>query len=296
MDQVVKALAHNQRIRILVAKTTNLVQHAHQIHDTHPTASAALGRLLSVTAIMGSMMKNKNDQVTSTVYGNGPLRKTMAIAKSNGEIKGYVSEPHVHFINDNQKLDVARAIGNGHLEVIKDLGLKNNFTSTIDLVSGEIGEDFAHYFTISEQTPSAVSVGVLVSEDNDILAAGAIIIQMMPGAQEVDILAAEHVIKHLKPVSQMFHEGQNPKDIALALFEDVEILESLPLYYKCDCSKERTRRALMLIDLIDLKDIVREDKEIDVTCQFCQNNYHFDEQELLDIIKEKVQHDADRRH
>src|SRR5690554_801791 len=202
MDQVVKALAHQGSIRILFADITELVSHAQKIHDTLPTASAALGRLLSVTAIIGSMLKNENDQITCSIRGDGPLIKTTAVSNSKGQVKGFVSEPHVHYINEQtKKLDVARAVGKGTLEVIKDMGLKSNFTSSIDLVSGEIGEDFAQYFTVSEQTPSAVSVGVFVDQDNTVLSAGAIVIQMMPNAQQEDILAAEHVIKHLKPVS-----------------------------------------------------------------------------------------------
>ena len=297
MDQVINALAHDGHIRIIVAETTQLVKEAQRIHDTYPTASAALGRLLSITAIMGSMLKIEHDQITTTIYGDGPLHKSMAVAKSNGDIKGYISNPHVHLINEKtQKLDVAQAIGNGHLEVIKDMSLKHNFISTTDLVSGEIGEDFAHYFTVSEQTPSALSVGVLVDTDNEILSAGALLIQMMPDADEGDILAAEHVITHLKPISQIFHEGQNPKEVALALFEDVEILESRPLQYQCDCSKERTRRALKLLDLSDLKEMVKEDQEVDIECHFCASNYHFDEAELIEIINEKVAHDENKRH
>lgn len=297
MDQVIKALAHLGNIRILVADTTELVKHAQKIHDTLPTATAALGRLLSVTSIMGSMLKNENDQITCSIRGDGPLIKTTAVSNSRGKVKGYVVEPHVHFINEQtKKLDVAKAIGKGTLEVIKDMGLKSNFTSSIDLISGEIGEDFANYFAISEQTPSAVSVGVLVDDDNSVLSAGAIILQMMPGALEEDILAAEHVIKNLKPVSTIFHEQMTAEEVAKSLFEDVEILDVQPLSYDCNCSYERIRSALSLIDIIDLKDMLIEDKKAEIVCQFCKEKYVFDEKDLEKIIKEKISFNENKRN
>lgn len=297
MDQVIKALAHQGRIRVLVANTTELVRHAQRIHETYPTASAALGRLLSVTAIMGSMLKNKEDQITCTIRGDGPLIKTTAISNSKGQLKGYVVEPSVQFINkQTKKLDVAKAIGRGTLEVIKDMGMKHSFVSSVDLVSSEIGEDFAQYFTVSEQTPSAVSVGVLVGEDNQVLSAGAIVIQMMPDAQEEDILAAEHVIKNLKPVSTIFNEGQDAKNVARSLFSDVDILDAQPLQYHCDCSFKRIRSGLKMIDVVDLKDMLIEDEQAEVICHFCKEKYVFDKHELAEIIKEKIEFDENKRN
>jgi molecular chaperone Hsp33 len=249
-----------------------------------------------MSAIMGSMQKNKQDKITCTIRGDGPLIKLMAVSENNGNIKGFVAQPHVHFINhENKKLDVAKAVGEGTLEVIKDMGLKANFTSTIRLVSSEIGEDFAQYFTVSEQTPSAVSVGVLVDQDNTILASGAIVIQMMPGAQEEDILMAEHVVAHLKPVSTIIAEGQEPEAIALALFEDVQIVDKQPLQYVCDCSKERTRSALCLVDIMDLKDMLLEDEQAEVICEFCKEKYVFDRDDLAKIIREKIDFDENKR-
>mgnify|MGYP001069225415 CR=1 FL=1 len=297
MDQVIKALAHDGRIRIIVAKTTDLVETARLIHDTHPTASAAFGRLLSMSAIMGSMLKNPDDQITCTIRGDGPLIKLMSISDYQGNIKGFVAEPHVHLINDtSKKLDVAKAIGNGTMEIVKDMGLKTNFTSTIRMVSSEIGEDFAHYFTISEQTPSAVSVGVLVNQDHSIAASGAIVIQMMPGAQDEDIAIAEHVVAHLKPVSTIIAEGQKPKDIAMALFQDVQILDEHSLQYECDCSRERTKSALKLVDIVDLKDMLLEDGQAEIICHFCKKQYVFDQDDLTQIMKEKIEFDEHKRH
>lgn len=297
MSEIVKALAHDGKIRVIIAETTELVETARKIHDTYPTASAAFGRLLSITAIMGSMLKNKEDQITCSIRGTGPLTKLMAVSNSSGNTKGYVANPHVHLINPTTgKLDVKGAVGEGTLEVIKDMGLKSNFTSTIDLVSSEIGEDFVQYFAISEQTPSAISVGVLVGEDNAIISAGALLIQMMPGATEADIVAVEHVIKYLKPISTIFAEGQRPEEIATSLFGDIEILETKQMEYECNCSKERTRNALKLIDTIDLKEMIYEDEEAEIICQFCKKQYLFDQAELKEILKEKIAFDENKKH
>jgi molecular chaperone Hsp33 len=297
MSEIVKALAHQGRIRVIVANTTELVETARKIHDTYPTASAAFGRLLGITAVMGSMLKNKEDQITCSIRGDGPLIKIMAVSTSDGRTKGYVVEPHVHLINSKtQKLDVGKAVGSGTLEIIKDMGLKSNFTSTIDLVTGEIGEDFAQYFTISEQTPSAVSLGVLVGENNEVISAGALLIQMMPDATEEDILAAEHVIKYLKPISTIFHEGQSSEEVVKSLFGDVEILEVKQIEYVCNCSKERTKNALRLIDPIDLNDMIHEDEQAEIVCQFCKKQYVFDKEELKEILKEKIAFDEHKKH
>jgi molecular chaperone Hsp33 len=297
MDQVIKALAHEGRIRIIVAKTTDLVEKARVIHDTEPTASAAFGRLLSMAAIMGTTLKHPDEKITCSVRGDGPIVKMMAVANQAGQVKGFIGQPHVHFINETtKKLDVARAIGAGTLEVVKDMRLKSNFTSTIHLISSEIGEDFAQFFTVSEQTPSAVSVGVLVGENKEILASGAIVIQMMPGATEEDILTAEHVVKHLKPVSTIIAEGQNPKEITQALFEDVVILDEIEIQYVCDCSRHRTRSALKLVDILDLKDMLLEDEQAEIVCQFCKEKYLFDREDLAEIIKEKIAFDENKKH
>jgi len=293
MDQLIRALAHQGKIRIFVATTTQLVEEARQKHNTYPTASAALGRLLSVGVCMGSMLKSKDEKVSLIIRGDGPLKTLMVDANNQGIVRGFAANPQVHLISPiTQKLDVAAAIGAGKLQIIKDMNMKTNYTSTIDLQSGEIGEDFAYYFTVSEQTPSAVSVGVMVDTDSSILAAGAIIIQMMPDADSIDIEIAEHVVKHLKPVSQMIAEGMQAKDIASVLFDDVEILSAIPVKFECSCSKNRMRQALLTIEAKDLKEMINEDHGCELTCHFCNTVYEFTEEECIDIFREKVNYVA----
>jgi len=285
MDTLVKALALNHAIRVIAIDSTQLVKDACLRHHTFPTASAALGRTLSMTAILGSMLKNPNEKVTVQINGKGPLGTILCDTNGKGEVRGFVANPEVHFINENtHKLDVGKAVGiNGTLKVIRDYQLKEDFTGTVNLQTGEIGEDFAYYFTASEQTPSAVSVGVLISEDNEVLSSGALLIQMMPNASETDILIAEDLITHLKPISQMIYEGFTPESLVNAIFDDVEILETHPVHFKCTCSKDRMKQALTTIDQDSLISMIQEDKGCEIICHFCNTAYHFNENELKEI-------------
>jgi molecular chaperone Hsp33 len=285
MDTMVRALAHNGRIRIFVCKTTELVEYARQRHDTFPTATAALGRLLSVGVLMGSMLKSEHEKISLTIRGNGPLKTLIVDADHRGHVRGLVGNPYVNLTNEKTgKLDVGRAVGQGMLNVVKDLNMKNDFTSSVELQTGEIGDDIAYYFLVSEQTPSAVSVGVLVNTDASVLASGALIIQMMPDADEADIRITENVVAHLKPISQMIHEGMTPVDIATGLFDDVEILHEQPIEFECSCNKERMSRALSTLEVLDLKDMIFEDHGCELTCHFCNTSYAFSEDELRDIL------------
>jgi len=285
MDTLVKALALNHAIRVIAIDSTQLVKDACLRHHTFPTASAALGRTLSMTAILGSMLKNPNEKVTVQINGKGPIGTILCDTNGKGEVRGFVANPEVHFINENtHKLDVGKAVGiNGTLKVIRDYQLKEDFTGTVNLQTGEIGEDFAYYFTASEQTPSAVSVGVLISEDNEVLSSGALLIQMMPNASETDILIAEDVITHLKPISQMIYEGFTPESLVNAIFDDVEILATHPVHFKCTCSKDRMKQALTTIDQESLISMIQEDKGCEIICHFCNTAYHFNENELKEI-------------
>ncbi len=285
MDTMVRALAHQGRIRIFVCKTTELVEVARQRHDTFPTATAALGRLLSAGVLMGSMLKSEQEKISMTIRGDGPLKTLIVDADHQGNVRGLVGNPYVNITNEKTgKLDVGRAVGNGLLNVVKDLNMKTDFTSSVELQTGEIGDDLAYYFLVSEQTPSAVSVGVLVNTDASVLASGALIIQMMPDADEADIRITENVVAHLKPISQMIQEGMTPKEIALALYDDVEILHEQPIRFECSCNKERMRSALSTLEVIDLKDMIYEDHGCELTCHFCNTSYTFTEEELRDIL------------
>ncbi len=285
MDTLVKAMTKNGSIRIMVVTTTESVAEAARRHHTLPTASAALGRTLSATAILGAMLKDKGESVTVQINGKGPLGTILCEANSDGDLKGFVSNPDVLLINEQtHKLDVGKAVGkDGTLRVIRNTKMKADFTGTVELQSGEIGDDFAYYFTLSEQTPSAVSLGVLVGPDNEILASGGLILQLMPNASEVDVLMAEDVVKHLRPISEMIHDGMTPDEIALALFEDVEIIGVSTLRFKCNCSKQRLHDALSTIDRDELDLMIKEDKGAEITCHFCNTSYQFSEDELINI-------------
>ncbi|MEI7667635.1 MAG: Hsp33 family molecular chaperone HslO [Erysipelotrichaceae bacterium] len=293
MDTLVKALALKNAIRVIAIDSTELVKEACHRHQTLPTASAALGRTLSMTAILGSMLKNSNEKVTVQINGKGPLGTILCDANGKGEVRGFVANPEVHFINEiSHKLDVGKAVGiDGTLKVIRDYQLKEDFTGTVDLQTGEIGEDFAYYFTVSEQTPSAVLVGVLISKDNEVLSSGALLIQMMPNASETDLLIAEDVVKHLKPISQMIYEGFTPESMINAIFDDVEILSSNPVRFVCSCSHDRMQQALTTLDKESLISMINDDKGCEIVCHFCNTAYQFNEDELkaLQLSNETVE-------
>jgi len=283
MDTILKALARNGAIRIFVADTTQLVKEAANRHQCYPTAAAALGRTMSAGALLGAFLKGEDEKVTIQINGGGPLGTIMVDANGKGDIRGFVANPEVHFINPvTGKLDVGRAVGqDGTLRVNRDMSLRHDFTGTVALQTGEIAEDFAYYFTLSEQTPSAVSLGVLVDKDSEVRASGAIMIQMMPEASEADIEAAEKAVASLRPVSTMINEGMTPEDIAKQLFEDTLILESHPLRFLCTCSKERMADALRTVEQDELDSMIDNDHGCEITCHFCNTSYHFNEAELL---------------
>lgn len=287
MDTLVKALAHQGAIRLIVVDATETVKEAVQKHQTYPTASAALGRSLSMAAIMGSMVKDENTKITLQINGEGPLGTILVDGNALGQVRGFVANPEVNLVHPvTHKLDVGSAVGkNGYLKVIKDLSMKDKFTGTVELQTGEIAEDFAYYFTVSEQTPSAVSLGVLVGEDNQVKAAGGILIQMMPFASEEDILIAEDVIKHLKPVSQLISEGMTPTEIAEALFQDVNIMSGTSVEFYCGCSKERMFEAITSLNKTEIVEMIEEDHGAEVSCHFCNSHYHFSEEELKSLVK-----------
>lgn len=284
-DYLVRGIVASRNCTVLACNTTNLLEEARKHHDLYPTASAALGRLMSVTLMMGAMNKN-NEKMTITINGGGPIGTMMTSTNSDGKVKGFVSNPHVHFTyNDTGKLAVGVAVGNnGTIQVIKDMGLKEPFVGTCELQTGEIGEDFSYYFMISQQIPSVVSVGVLVNDTNEILSSGGFIIQLLPGASEEDIEYIEDKMKNFPPVSSLIHENKTPEQIIQMLFEDAEILEKQDLFFECDCSKEKMERALVTIGKDEMKKIIEEDHGCEITCHFCNTHYHFSEEELIKIL------------
>lgn len=282
-DYLVKATTYNGMVRAYAAISTNTVEEARRRQDTWATASAALGRTITVTAMMGAMLKGE-DSITVKVEGDGPLGVMVADGNANGDVRGYVTNPHVDFdLNAQGKLDVARAVGKqGNLSVVKDLGLKENFTGQVPITSGEISEDFTYYFANSEQVPSAVGAGVLVNPDHTILASGGFVIQVMPGADEEMITRLEEKIQSFPAISKLIREGISPEEILERLFGDqeVKIHEQLPISFQCKCSKDRVQQAVIGLGSEEIQNMIDEDKGAEATCHFCNEVYHFSEQEL----------------
>jgi len=285
-DYLVRGLVNSKNCRVFACVTTNLLEEARQKHGLWPTASAALGRMMSATLMMSAMNKN-NEKMTVTINGGGPIGTMMAVTHGDGKIKGFVGNPEVHYTyNANGHLAVGVAVGNqGTLQVIKDMGLKEPFCGTVPLQSGEIGDDFSYYFMASEQTPSVVSVGVLVNDTNEILSSGGFIIQLLPEATEEDIVYIESKMNDFPAVSALINEGKTPEDILKMLFDDVEITDRQDLCYQCDCSKEKMLSALSTIGKEELQDMIDQDHGCEMSCQFCNTKYQFSEEDLKQLIE-----------
>lgn len=285
-DYLVKAHAYNGTVRIYAADTTQLVSHAQEIHDLWPTSAAAFGRLLTVSIIMGAMYKG-DQELTIRVEGDGPLGGMVSTTNALGEVRGYVGNPHVFLQYDSGKLNVGKAVGNGFIHVTKDLKVKDMFTSSSAIQSGEIGDDFAYYFTASEQIPSAVGVGVLVNDDNKILASGGFILQVMPGCDEETVSVIENIIYNMKPVSDLIQEGITPKQMIELLSDgEYKLLEELELNYKCNCTKEKFEKGLISLGTEELLSLIEEEDPIETSCHFCNTKYQFTKEDINALIKE----------
>ena len=307
-DYVIKATSGNGEIRAYVGNTREMVEQARVNHNTTKVATAALGRTLTATSMMGLMMKNEKDELTVIIKGGGPIGTILATSDAKGMVRGYVQNPDVQVENyPNGKLNVAGAVGtDGYVQVIKDLGLKEPYIGSYPLVSGEIAEDFTHYFALSEQTPSVVSLGVLTrnmeverkitKEDGseeivvcrafDVEQAGGFIVQLMPFASEETIATLENNIKDIPSVTTLLKAGNKPEDIVEMVLKDLEpkILDVCEVGFECNCSKERTGKVLQSIGEKELQAIIDEDKQAEVTCHFCNNKYHFTEEELVELL------------
>lgn len=286
-DYLVKSTAYNGMIRAYAAISTNTVEEARRRQDTWATTTAALGRTLTITALMSAMLKGE-DSLTVKIEGGGPIGGIVADGNANGEVRGYVTNPHVDFeLNDQGKLNVSKAVGvEGSLSVVKDLGLKDYFTGQVPIVSGEISEDFTYYFAHSEQIPSAVGAGVLINPDHSVLAAGGFIVQVMPGADEEIITRLEEQIQAFPAISNLIAEGNNPEQILHRLFGEgeIKIHEQLPLEFKCKCSKERIEQAIKGLGEEEIVKMIEEDKGAEASCHFCNETYRFTEQELQSLL------------
>lgn len=288
MDYIIRATAADSQVRAFAAVTKETVETARKDHNTSPVATAALGRLLTAGAMMGVMMKGEKDILTLQVKADGPLNGITVTADSQGRVKGYVGNPEVLLpANDKGKLDVSGAVGNGFLNVIKDMGLKEPYSGQVDLQTGEIAEDLTYYFAVSEQVPSAVGLGVLMNKDNTVREAGGFIVQVMPFAEEKTIAKLEENIQKIQSVTTLLEQGHTPESLLEAVFEglDLEIMDKVPTEFYCNCSKERVEKALISIGRKDLNEMIQEGKEIELNCHFCNKNYVFSVEELKEILR-----------
>lgn len=288
MDYLIKALALNDKVRVYLAKTTNLTNEAKKRHDLWPGALSVLSKTMTVGTMMGAMLKD-NQTVSIKLHTNGPIGNVYVDALANGHVRGYVEKPHINYINHKENtLNDQFSLGSeGYIQVIKDLKLKNYFTSQVPITYYDIAKDFAYYFNVSEQTPSAVSLGILVGEDNYAISAGGFIVQLLPDTPEAIISFLEERIKELPPMSTLLKEYDNLEDILSFIFEqDFQILEKIDLNFQCQCTKERFRTGIKSLGKEEINSIINEQEDIETICHFCQEKYYFSKDELNKMLDE----------
>lgn len=287
-DYIVRAVAANAQIRAFAAVTTELVETARKDHNTSPVATAALGRLLTGGAMMGVMMKGEKDILTLQIKADGPIEGITVTADSKGRVKGYVGNPDVIIpANSRGKLDVAGAVGHGILNVIKDMGMKEPYSGQVALQTGEIAEDLTYYFAVSEQVPSAVGLGVLMNKDNTVRQAGGFIVQVMPFAEEATIAKLEENVQKIQSVTTLLEKGHTPESLLEQVLDgfDIEINDTMPTEFYCNCSKSRVEQALISIGRKELNELIQEGKDVELNCHFCNTNYVFSVEELKEILR-----------
>ncbi|TCL60326.1 molecular chaperone Hsp33 [Kineothrix alysoides] len=286
-DYMVRAMAADAQIRAFAATTRELVEEMRQIHNTSPVVTAALGRLLTGSVMMGSMLKGEEDLLTIQVKGDGPLQGMTVTADGEGNVKGYANEPQVILpANAAGKLDVGGAVGNGYLSVIKDMGLKEPYIGQTALQTGEIADDLTYYFVTSEQVPSSVGLGVLMERDNTVKQAGGFILQLMPFATEEVIRTLEDNLSKFSSVTAALDAGNTPEQMLQMLLGnlDVQVTDTMGVRYACNCSKERVHRAIVSIGKKDIQEMIEEGKEVEVNCHFCNKRYSFSVDELEKML------------
>lgn len=285
MDILIKAMAKDEPLLIVSLNDTETVEEARRIHDTYPTASAALGRTISGALLMSSLLK-EGQKIIIQISGDGPLKEVVAEADWLSRVRAYVKRPHIHLGLKDDKLDVGRAIGNGILTVIKDLGLREYYRGSVPLQTGEIATDLAYYLRNSEQIPAAVSLGVYVETDNSVKASGGFMIHALPDVTEKTIIYLEERLKNLQPVSSMILKGMTPEEIAEeALGMPFDIMERRTVIYYCPCTKERVLDAIVSLGEEDIKEFIRKGEPLEVQCQFCKKGYIITQDELKEILK-----------
>ncbi len=294
-DEIVRILCKDAPVKAMAITGRDLVERAREIHKTLPVATAALGRTLMAASMLGDQLKGDGSSVTLRFKGDGPLGSVTAVADTDGSVRGYVQTPAVDLpLRPDGKLDVGGAVGRtGTLTVIKDLDLRDPYVGTVPLVSGEIAQDLTQYFAVSEQIPTACGLGVLVDRDQSVLRAGGYLIQLLPGATEEDITQVEQGVRTLGQVTAaLMEEGMDAEGLlrrALAGFE-LEVVDRHRVEYRCSCSRERVERALISMGAAELRDMIAEQGQAEVACQFCDKVYHFTEQELTALLEKSQQH------
>lgn len=288
MGKLIRCITSDGEVMATAVDTTDIVNRAEQIHKTSAVVTAALGRLLTAGSMMGNMLKGKDDSVTLRINGDGPTGSLIVVSDFNGDVRGYVQNPVVELpLNAKGKLDVGGAVGkNGLLYVLKDLGLKEPFSGSVPLVSGEIAEDITSYYALSEQIPTVCALGVLVNPDLSVKAAGGYIIQLLPAASDSTIDKLEASIAKLQSVTAMLDSGMSPEDIIRKALEgfDVEVLYSQDIEYKCNCSKERVSKALISLGKEELDSMASENEPTEISCHFCDKKYVFSPAELKKLL------------
>ena len=286
-DYMVRATAANAQIRAFAATTKDLAEYGRKAHSLSPIAAAALGRLMTGTVMMGTMMDEDNDLITVKIDGDGPMKGALATADRNGNVKGYVINPYVVMEPNAQgHLNVGGGFGEGTLTVIRDMGLKEPYVGQVPLYTGEVAEDLTYYFSKSEQTPSSVGLGVLVERENlSVIAAGGFIIQLLPFADDETIDHLEENLKKFTSVTDILKAGKTPEELLNILLDgfDIEITDTVDLNFYCNCDKDRVERALMLIGKKELDEMIKENKDFDVCCHFCNKKYTFSPDDLKAI-------------
>lgn len=280
-DMLIRGTGLGGKVRIFAVRTTGLVNELQRRHGAYPTATAALGRTVTAAAMMGAMLKG-DEKLTVQVKGDGPIGQIVADANAHGEVRGYVTHPQVHLASNAQgKLDVAGAVGrSGFIHVIKDLGLKEPYRGSSPIISGELAEDFTYYFATSEQTPSAVGLGVLVDVDNSVLHAGGFIVQLLPGLTEEQINQIEYSLSVLPPVTALLDQGMELDELVTWIISDANVMERMPIRFQCQCSRERVERTLISVGKGELTAMIEEDGQAEVVCHFCNEKYSFGREEL----------------
>ncbi|MFC4323916.1 Hsp33 family molecular chaperone HslO [Litchfieldia salsa] len=285
-DYLIKALAFDGQVRAYALRTTETVAEAQRRHGTWPTASAALGRSMTAGVMLGATLKGE-DKITIKVEGGGPIGVILVDSNAKGEVRGYVTNPQTNFeLNEYGKLDVRRAVGTeGTLTVVKDLGMREQFSGQVPIVSGELGDDFTYYLVSSEQVPSSVGVGVLVNPDDTILAAGGFLIQLLPGTSEETIVEIEEKLKTIPAISSLIEKGLTPEEILYEILgkDNIKIIDKMDVSFNCPCSRERIENAIISLGVQEIQDMIDEDGKADAQCHFCNESYHFTKEQLVDL-------------